>query len=250
MAYMVIITLIIFLVFFSCLFRNKNGLPTNWPFVGMIPALFKNTHRINEFMIELMEKSNLNFEGKGPWFSNMNLLVTVDPTNIHHVFNKNFGNYVKGEKLHEILLELFRDGIFNTDSTPWRYHRNVAQSFFNQPKFYQSLVDVTWKKVQGGLIPVLNRFTKDAVEIDLQNVFVRFMYDTMCSIMLEYDPRSLSFDLPSFPILQAVCTVQHVIVSRHMVPTCIWKFLRWLNVGEEKKLNQACKILDDFINNI
>ncbi|XP_056684119.1 LOW QUALITY PROTEIN: noroxomaritidine synthase 2-like [Spinacia oleracea] len=147
MAYMIIITLIISFVFFCCFFRNKNGLPTNWPLVGMLPALLINTHRINDFIIELMQNSDLNFHLKGPWFTNMNFLFTVDPTNINHVLSKKFENYVKGAKLNEIL-EPLGEGMFNTDSSLWRYHRNVAQSFFNHPKFHHFLVDVTWKKVK------------------------------------------------------------------------------------------------------
>ncbi|XP_021866092.2 alkane hydroxylase MAH1-like [Spinacia oleracea] len=245
MAYMVIITLLISFLIFCYFFRNKNGLPTNWPFVGMLPALLINTHRINDFAIEVMEKSDLIFHIKGPWFTNMNLLVTVDPTNLNHVLSKKFENYVKGAKLNEIL-EPFGDGIFNTDSTLWLYHRNVAQSFFNHPEFYHFMVDVTWKKVESGLILVLDHVSKNAIEIDLQDLFIRLMFDTMCIIMMDHDPLSLSVGLPSFPALQ-VLDASHTIVSRHIMPTCIWKFLRWLNVGDERKLKQALKVFDDFI---
>ncbi|KMT08934.1 hypothetical protein BVRB_6g136500 [Beta vulgaris subsp. vulgaris] len=212
----------------------------------MLPALLKNAYRIHEFLIELMERSNLTFHFKGPWFSNMNLLLTIDPTNIHHVLSKRFENYVKGPKLYEIL-EPLGDGILTTDSTLWLYHRNVAHSFFNHPKFHQSLVDVTWKKVKNGLIPVLEHVSKHNIVIDLQDLFLRFSYDTMCTIMMDHDPTSLSVDSPDFPLLKAVADMAHGAFIRHAVPTWIWKLQRWLNVGEEKKFRQGWKILDNFI---
>ncbi|XP_021863473.2 alkane hydroxylase MAH1 [Spinacia oleracea] len=246
MVYMVIITLLISFVFCCYFFGKKNGLPTNWPLVGMLPALLKNAHRINDFMIEVMEKSDMIFQIKGPWFTNMNLLLTVDPANIYHVSSKKFGNYGKGAKLNEIL-EPLGDGILNTDSNIWLFHRNVAQSFTNHPKFHQLLVNTTFQKVESGLIPILDHVCKDGIEIDLHDVFSRFMYDVMSIIMMDHDPSSLTVELPNFPLLKAVPSMEKVGISRHVVPTCIWKFQRWLNVGEEKRLKQETKIVDDFI---
>ncbi|KMT08937.1 hypothetical protein BVRB_6g136530 [Beta vulgaris subsp. vulgaris] len=213
----------------------------------MLPAFLKNVYRINEVIIELMERSELTFHFKGPWFSNVNLLVSVDPANINHVLSKHFEDYVKGPKLYEILSEALGDGIIVTDSTVWLYHRNVAHSFFSHPNFHQYLVDVTWKKVKNGLIPVFDHVSKHKIEIDLQELFLRFGYDTMCTIMMDHDPTSLSVDSPDFPLLKAVADLEHGALMRHVLPTWIWKLQRWLNVGYEKKFRQGLRILDDFI---
>ncbi|KMT08935.1 hypothetical protein BVRB_6g136510 [Beta vulgaris subsp. vulgaris] len=215
----------------------------------MLPTLLKNVYRINEAIIELMERSELTFHFKGPWFSNVNILVSVDPTNINHVLSKHFEDYVKGPKLYEILGEPLGDGILVTDSTVWLHHRNVAHSFFSHPKFHQYLVDVTWKKVKNGLIPVFDHVSEQNIEIDLQELFLRFGYDTMCTIMMDHDPTSLSVDSPDFPLLKAVADLEHGAIMRHAVPTWIWKLQRWLNVGYEKKFRQGWKILDNFIYN-
>ncbi|KAL0300979.1 UNVERIFIED_CONTAM: Alkane hydroxylase MAH1 [Sesamum radiatum] len=50
------------------------------------------------------------FKFKGPLFSNMDMVLTSDPANIHHIFSKNFSNYPKGpefRKIFEILGDEF-----------------------------------------------------------------------------------------------------------------------------------------------
>ncbi|XP_021719998.1 alkane hydroxylase MAH1-like [Chenopodium quinoa] len=245
--YLLIYTLFLSLfVIFCYFFRNKNGLPTNWPLVGMLPALLKNLHNIHDFSVKLFENSNMTFHIKGPWFANMNILATVDPANINHIYSKKFGSFVKGSKFYEIF-DVLGDGILNSDSDIWSYHRNVAHSFLHHPQFLHSLINITQKKVENGLIPFFDHVSKHDIEIDLQDVFLRFMYDIMCTIMMDHDPRSLSINLPDFPLLKAVADLEHTIFTRHVFPTCIWKFQRWLNIGGEKKHKQAWKILDDFV---
>ncbi|KMS95714.1 hypothetical protein BVRB_005590 [Beta vulgaris subsp. vulgaris] len=214
----------------------------------MLPSLLINVHRIHDFFIEVMDKSNLTFHLKGPWLANMHILATVDPANLHHILSKSFRKYIKGAKLNEIA-EVFGNGIIVADSPLWEYHRNVAQSFLYHPDFHHFLVNITCKKMENGLLPVLNHFSEHAIEFDLQDLFLRFMYDTMCAIMMDHDPQSLSLNLPHFPLLTAVADITQVIYYRHLLPTRIWKLLRWLNIGYEKKNKLAWNTLDNFVYN-
>ncbi|KNA09819.1 hypothetical protein SOVF_150070 [Spinacia oleracea] len=241
---------LLLLLLFCYFFRSKNGLPTNWPFLGMLPALLKNVQRIHDFATELMDNSHMTFPFKGPWFTNMYLLVTVHPANVHHVMSKNFGNYPKGSKFNEIF-DVLGDGIFNTDSFVWKYHRKMAQSFLTHPKFHPFLVNKTWDKVEDGLIPVLNHFSDNHSNsnevVDLQDLFARFTFDTICIISMDYDPKSLSINLPYNPSSKALDDVEEVIFYRHSVPSFVWKFQRWLDIGEENKYRKAWETLDSFI---
>ncbi|KAJ8447011.1 hypothetical protein Cgig2_033580 [Carnegiea gigantea] len=210
----------IFLVIFSLLFlfcyffHKKDGLPTNWPVIGMLPAVSKNYHRIHDYAVEVLEKSQLTFLGKGPWFTNMKFLFTVDPANVHHILSKNFGNYPRGSKFKEIS---------------------------------EFLIEKVWEKIESRLIPFLDHASEQQFEIDLQDLFERFSFDTISTVVMDYDPESLSIDLPNLPFLKAVRDFEEVIVYRHAVPTCVWKFQRWLDIGQEKKHREAWKIIDDFI---
>ncbi|KAJ8419931.1 hypothetical protein Cgig2_016370 [Carnegiea gigantea] len=175
MAYFEIFLALFALLFLSyyC-FRNKYGLPTYWPFVGMLPALLQNHHRLHHFLADVLEKSELTFFIKGPWLSNFRLLVTADPANVHHVLSKNFGNYPKGPKFRETF-ESLGDGIFNSDGDLWQYHRNMAQTFFGHPQFQPFFLKGIWEKVENGLFPVLDHISKQGLEIDLQDLFQRWL---------------------------------------------------------------------------
>ena len=151
---------------------NKNGFPTNWPIVGMLPALVKNLDRFHLACIEILEKSNLTFEFMGPWFSNVNFLCTLHPANVHYVMNENFSNYPKGNKFRDIF-DFLGDGIFNADFQLWEYHRRIILFFIRHQNFHRFLVNKTWDKLQNGLIPVFDHAAKHAIHIDLQNLFAR-----------------------------------------------------------------------------
>ncbi|KAL4653332.1 hypothetical protein ACB092_01G295100 [Castanea dentata] len=97
----------IFLCFlFLCQWRwsKTRSTITNWPVVGMLTGLLQNAYNLHEYVTWVLKQNGGTFEFKGPWFTNMNFMVTSDPMNIHHMLSKNFSNYIKGQKFHEILM--------------------------------------------------------------------------------------------------------------------------------------------------
>ncbi|KAL2941870.1 Noroxomaritidine synthase [Bienertia sinuspersici] len=134
----------------------------------------------------------MTFLYKGPWFTNMRVLATVDPNNLQYILTKHPENFLKGSKLSEIFDEFLGEGIFNSESSTWNFHRKLAQSFLNHPNFFHTLTHIAWEKVENGLIPILDHASKHQIEVDLQDILLRFMYDTLSAFMMEYDPRSLS----------------------------------------------------------
>ncbi|XP_057531007.1 alkane hydroxylase MAH1-like [Amaranthus tricolor] len=241
----ILLFLISFVVFWY-IYEDKNGLPTNWAFVGMLPAVLKNIHRFHPFCIEIMQKTNLTFEFKGPWFGNMNILGTLDPANVHYVFTQNFTNYPKGQKFRDNF-DYLGDGIFNADFEDWEYHRNIILNYVRHPNFHQFFVKKTWDKLKNGLIPVFDHAYKHDIQFDLQHMFSRFVFDVECSIFMDHDPKTLSMDLPKTPVNDSLNEISEAVFYRHVLPGFIWKFQRWVCIGQEKKFKKAKKVLDDFI---
>ncbi|KAL9241476.1 hypothetical protein vseg_015586 [Gypsophila vaccaria] len=236
------------LLLFCYMYRNKNGMPTNWPIIGMLFTLLANVHRVHDFLIELLEKSNLTFHFKGPWFTTMEIIITSDPNNIHHVMSKNFANYPKGEKFND-MFDVLGDGIFNSDGELWKYHRRMAQTFLGHPQFNQFLLKKISAKVNNGLIPVLDYASKQGLVVDLQDLFERFAFDNICALTMGYELGSLCVEFPRVPFSKALDDVEEVIFYRHVMPLSVWKFMRWLCVGHERKFKNASKTLDNFIYN-
>ncbi|KAA8523444.1 hypothetical protein F0562_009867 [Nyssa sinensis] len=212
----------------------------------MLPGLLRNANRVHEFITEVLKQSGGTFEFKGPCFANMDMLVTADPAIIHHILSKNFSNYPKGPEFKQTF-EILGDGIFNADSELWETHRKTTMSLINCEKFYQPLQRTSWEKVEKGLISVLDRVSELGIVVDLQDLFQRFTFDSICILVLGYDPGSLSIALPHIPCEKAFGDAEEALLYRHVLPERFWKLQQWLQIGKEKKLSMAWVAFDQFL---
>ncbi|CAN4122219.1 unnamed protein product [Withania somnifera] len=57
---------------------------------------------------------------------------TTYSRNIEHILNANFGKYSKGKKNHEVIMDLFGEGIFAMDAEKWKQQRKLASFEFSE----------------------------------------------------------------------------------------------------------------------
>ncbi|KVI02348.1 alkane hydroxylase MAH1-like [Cynara cardunculus var. scolymus] len=246
--FVLFLVLLISIVMF--LYRRNKCPPSpliNWPFFGMTPYLLLNSHRLHDFATDILKFSHGTFLFKGPCFANMDLLLTSDPANIHHILSKNFPNYPKGPDFRKIF-DILGDGIFNSDDELWEIHRKTTMSIFKHPDFY-TLLEVTIRnKVDKALLPLLHHFVShDRQPMDLQEIFQRFTFDSICLLLLDYDPESLSPHLPFIPCEKAFTEAEEALLWRHVWPEYFWKLQHRFGRGKEKKMKEASKAFDEFI---
>lgn len=231
-------------------YRNKNSLVTNWPVVGMLPGLVCNLDRVLDFfthdILNLCDHGTFKFNG--PWFPSLDFVLTSNPMNVNHILSKNFLNYEKGSEFREIF-QPFGDGIVTSDSDSWKKQRKSLQLLMKNKKFtaYQ---DIVFKQVlEKGLIPVLEHIAKQGIniEVDFEDVLQRFDFDNICLLALGFDPKSLSVSFPEVASKTAFNDIEDGLMYRYVVPVSFWKLLKWLQIGEEKKLSKALGIADDFL---
>ncbi|XP_075104531.1 alkane hydroxylase MAH1-like [Nicotiana tabacum] len=220
--------------------------PTNWPFIRMLPAVIMNLHRIHEYMTEVLIDVGGTYEFEGPMFANLDMFVTCDSANIHHIFSKNFSNYPKGPEFRKIF-DILGNGIFNVDHELWEIHRKTTLSIMSHAKFQTLLERNMWDTVEKGLRPILDAFAEQDKTLDLQDVLQRFTFDSITKLLLDHDPRSLSIDLPYLPYEKAFGDALDALLHRHITPENCWKLQKWLQIGKEKKLTQAWESFDQFI---
>ncbi|MED6172717.1 hypothetical protein PIB30_052629 [Stylosanthes scabra] len=228
---------------------NRNLPIPNLPLLGMIPSILFNVSNIHEYATTALKHYGGTFKVRGPLFTNINFLITSDPMNLHHVTSKNFVNYGKGSEFHEIF-DILGDGIFNSDSQKWKYQRNLLQSLFKQNIFENFVRKVIHKKLDGFLLPLLNEVSESRNVMDLQDIFQRFTFDSICSIVLAFDPNCLPNKLTQFPEVaaeKAFNKTEDAILYRHLVPRWFWKLQRWLRIGHEKDSIACQQILDKFL---
>ncbi|KAL6558899.1 hypothetical protein OROMI_019249 [Orobanche minor] len=228
--------------------KNSRSLVSNWPMIGMLPTLLLNVERVHDTCTKILSKSRRGtFHFQGPWFSNMDMLLTVDPENVHYIMTENFQNFPKGLVFREIF-DVLGDGIFNADHESWREQRKLARVLLTHNRFYRFLAKTSRGKMEKVLVPVLETISLEKRVVDLQDLFQRFSLDTTCVLVTGYDPGCLSVDFPNVPFTKAMDDVEESIFMRHVVPEKIWKLQRWFGIGRERKLSEAWRVLDSVIN--
>ncbi|XP_021293315.1 LOW QUALITY PROTEIN: alkane hydroxylase MAH1-like [Herrania umbratica] len=243
------ILLIPLFLFLGHWYRNRNSLVTNWPIVGMMPALLCNSGRVFEFFTDLVNFYGGTFKFKGPWFPSLDFVLTSDPMNVYHILCRNFDNYEKGSEFREIF-EPFGEGIVTSDSHRWRSQRKVLHSLTKNNKKYARYLDkIFWQKLETCLMPVLEHVVNLKTEVDLEDILQRFDYDHICLLALGLDPKTLSAEFSKVPSKVAFDEVEEALLYRNILPVGVWKLQRWLQIGEEKKLSKGLKIVDDFVYN-
>ncbi|OAY25649.1 hypothetical protein MANES_17G111600v8 [Manihot esculenta] len=225
---------------------NANEVLINWPVIGMFPQFTWNIPRLHDFLTNILQQSQGTILLKGHWFGNKDYLLTSDSMNVHHITSKNFANYHKGEEFKQIF-EPMGDGIFISDSDNWRTQRKIFHYILESKRFKLAAKSVMEQKILKGLFPVLEDASILASEVDLQVVLKQFMFDNICLLVLGFDPNSLSTELPQIPsVAKAYDVLSEGAIYRHLIPGCIWKLQRWLQIGNEKKFRKAWNTFDDF----
>ncbi|KAK6791046.1 hypothetical protein RDI58_010127 [Solanum bulbocastanum] len=241
----IFIAIFFFLVFWS-LVDNKHGLPRNFLIFGIFPSLLMHIHRIHERSTEVLSRTGGTFLLKGLWSTNMDILGTVDPANVHYIMSANFTNFPKGHELKKIF-DAIGDGIFNSDLDLWKNQRKLAREMIIHQRFHKCWVKTNVDKVENGLIPVLEFVAKEGRVLDLQDVFKRLTFDTTCMLLTGFDPDCLSLELAGVPFLKAMDDAKDVCFRLHLLPESVWKLQQWLGFGPEKKLSKAEEVLDQVI---
>ncbi|XWS44120.1 hypothetical protein CRYUN_Cryun15aG0017400 [Craigia yunnanensis] len=237
MAVDMLIAILFIFIFFGNWYKNGNSLVTNWPIVGMVPALVSNSYRIYDFLTDITNLHGGTFKLKGSWIPSMDFVVTSHPMNVNHILCRNYDNYEKNPEFREIF-EPFGAGIVTSDSHVWKSQMKVLQSFIkNNKKFALYLDRIFCQMLEKGLIPVLEDVMKLGTEVNLENLLQRFDYDHICLLALGFNPKTLSVEFPDVPSKVAFDEVEEALLSRNIVPKTVWKMQRWLQIGDEKKLS-------------
>ena len=101
--------------------------------------------------------------------------------------------------------------------------------------------------MEKGLIPILDHVSSLGSEVDLQDVFQRFIFDSVCLTVLGHDPNCLSIEFPNVAHSKAFNEMEENSFYRHFMPKRWWKLQRKLQIGSEKKLLHGWKVLDEFV---
>ncbi|KAL1356384.1 hypothetical protein AAHE18_05G181000 [Arachis hypogaea] len=223
----------------------KDPLFIDWPLFGMSLQLLYNLSQIHDFLANVLNRKGGTAEFMGPWFTNMNFLLSTDPMNAHHVFSKNFENYVNGPEFRDVF-DVFGDAIIATDDLEkWRYMKSLFLSLIKHKGFDIFFEKTIQNKVKNSFLPVLDHAWLQGTVLDLQDVFCRFTFDNTSLMVLGFDPKSLSLGFPTVEAEKAFDDIEKCLFYRQMVPKSVWKFQKWLQIATRYESLDA-KLLRDY----
>ncbi|CAH8304326.1 unnamed protein product [Eruca vesicaria subsp. sativa] len=240
----IFVVIFCFLILHYLLTKKRYGrFFRNIPILRMLPGLLMKRHQIHDFTVKILEFSGLTFLFKGPPFAGMDMLLTADPDNIHHIMISNFSNYIKGSGLQEIF-DVYGNGIFTTDSEMWKNQRKSIQAMLHHQEFQRFSTSTMTGKLKSGLVPLLNHFAEEGTSVDLQDVFGRLTFDTTLILITGSDPRSLSIEMHEDELAKALDDAGKGILSRHVKPRFLWKLQNLMGLGQEKMMSEANATFD------
>ncbi|XP_057445260.1 cytochrome P450 86B1-like [Lotus japonicus] len=246
----IIIAAMVFIAIHSLSSKKHHGLPI-WPFLGMLPSLLTGLRtNMYEFLTDILNHQNRTFTFRGPWFTDLNCIITSDPQNIEHLLKTNFTFFPKGKYFRDTVSDLLGDGIFSADDETWQRQRKTASIEFHSSKFRKLTNESLFELVHKRLIPVLESSVHKSIAIDLQDILLRLTFDNVCMIAFGIDPGCSQPHLPDIPFATAFEDATEATVLRFVTPACLWKAMRFLNLGMERKLKKSIQKVNEFAENV
>ncbi|KAK8596144.1 hypothetical protein V6N13_000795 [Hibiscus sabdariffa] len=174
-------------------------------------------------------------------------IITANPGNVEHMLKTRFENYPKGKPFSALLGDLLGSGIFNVDGDSWKFQRKMASLELGGVSVRAHAFDIVKSEIQSRLLPLLSSVSGKEQALDLQDVFRRFSFDNICKFSFGLDPGCLELSLPVSEFAEAFDLASKFSAQRGLASSSlIWKVKRLLNLGTEKQLKEAIKILDGF----
>ncbi|KAL9153466.1 hypothetical protein ABFS82_10G050600 [Erythranthe guttata] len=176
----------------------------------------------------------------------LNNTITANPENVEHMLKTRFHNYPKGKPFSAILGDFLGRGIFNSDGDSWRFQRRIASLELGRVSIRAYSSDVANQEIRRYLLPVMESAAAAGRggngALDLQDVFRRFSFFSICRFSFGLDPDIFDdhLSLPLSQFAAAFDSASELSAERAMSASpIIWKVKRLLNVGSERKLRRA-----------
>jgi 12-hydroxyjasmonoyl-L-amino acid 12-hydroxylase / fatty acid hydroxylase len=146
--------------------------------------------------------------------------VTANPANVEYMLKTSFDNFPKGEPFADLL----GGGIFNVDGHAWRCQRKTASLELGSVAVRSYAYQIIAEEVETRLMPVLADAADSsaAAVVDLQDVFRRFAFDTICMVSFGLDPGCLHRDMPVSKLADAFDTASRLCAMRGAATSPVW----------------------------
>ncbi|KAL1810419.1 hypothetical protein ACET3Z_027409 [Daucus carota] len=217
--------------------------------IGSLVAFYKNRYRLIHWYTELLAESSsgtIVVRRLGA----QRTIVTANEKNVEYILKTKFSNFPKGKAFTEFLGDFLGYGIFNVDGEMWKSQRKLACHEFSTRCLREFVVKVLEDEVENQLVRVLENAVENESVVDLQVVLKRFAFDTICKVVLGFDPSQMdSSETDRLACAFDTASMFSAMRGGAMV-NAVWKLKRWLNVGSEKRLREAVAVVHGAVDEI
>ncbi|KAF7367013.1 Cytochrome P450 [Mycena sanguinolenta] len=122
-------------------------------------------------------------------------IFTCEPQHVKAILSTQFTSFEKGPVLREIFNPLLGNGVFASDGSIWKFHRDMTRPFFEKHRI--SDFDNFDSHVEDAITQLKNRL-REGYPIDFQELMGRVALDCASAFLFGHDFRSLAEPL-SYP---------------------------------------------------
>ncbi|XP_071733376.1 cytochrome P450 94B3-like [Rutidosis leptorrhynchoides] len=224
---------------------------SSYSFINSFIYFQLNSHRLIDWFTELLTISPSQTVVFNLFGRKKKMIVTTNPDNIEHMLKTNFENYPKGKPFTDILGDFLGMGIFNVDGELWSVQRKLASHEFSTNSLREFVVNVVNEEVTKRLLPLLEKCSQNDDELDMQDVFRRLAFDSICKISLGWDPRCLDYNMSVPPLMSAFDVAARASAMRGTaLANWVWRLKRFFNIGSERKLKEAVRVVHCAVNEV
>lgn len=137
-------------------------------------------------------------------------------------------------------------GISHVNGKEWILQRKIVVPELSKLKLVPALYNWVNPTIKNGLLPILDKATKQNISVDLM---IRFGTDNIFGLAIGKKLKTLTTEVtPEDQLLAlAMDTTVKSFFKRLIYPNFLLKFMRFFSIGPERSLKKSLQILNHYI---
>ncbi|EAZ14848.1 hypothetical protein OsJ_04776 [Oryza sativa Japonica Group] len=229
---------------------NNNHCPHPNPVLGNALPFLRNRHRFLDWATDLLAAAPTStIEVRGALGLGSGV-ATANPAVVDHFLRASFPNYVKGARFAVPFEDLLGRGLFAADGRLWALQRKLASYSFSSRSLRRFSARVLRAHLHRRLVPLLDAAAGSGEAVDLQDVLGRFGFDNICNVAFGVESSTLleGGDRRHEAFFAAFDAAVEISVARVFHPTTlVWRAMRLANVGSERRMRDAIRVIDEYV---
>ncbi|CEG40452.1 cytochrome P450, putative [Plasmopara halstedii] len=218
-------------------------LPGTLPILGNAIELAVNAPRMHDWLADHFAATNgeafiVRLPGKD------DMMFIAKPEHLEAVLKTQFDNFPKSEYIHDVFYDVLGDGIVLTNGETWKRQRNVVVGLFSARALREHMTPII-QKYTLQLVEILTSAATTNTPLDVFELLNRYTFDVFGEI--GFGAKMGSMDGAYQPLAQAIDEAQFLSGKRFKQPVWYWKLRRWFNLGDEKKLKENVRLIDEYL---